>query len=122
MKPPLKIHSGTKSRTFVLRPYRRIPTWFVSYYMTGNAVGKGMVTDLSRTGMRVSGEHVLKSGTELTVRVSIEDHPPIEISRAAVRWVRENNFGLQILSMSPSAATRIAAVLHDEIRTPRTPL
>ena len=54
---------------FVLRPYRRIPTWYSSYYMSGSVIGKGVVKNLSRTGLRVLGDHSLTPGTEVTIRL-----------------------------------------------------
>ena len=48
----MKAARATKPRTrFVLRPYRRIPTWYGSYYMSGSVIGKGVVKNLSRTGL-----------------------------------------------------------------------
>jgi len=109
-----------KPRKFVLRPYRRIPTWFMLYYLSGNVVGKGIVTNLSCAGMRVLGDHALSPGTELAVRLTLEeDQPPIEITRATVRWVNEYDCGLQIESINPLAARRIAAVLNQQVRTVR---
>jgi len=109
-----------KPRKFILRPYRRIPTWFTFYYLSGNVVGKGIVTNLSCAGMRVSGDHALSPGAELAVRLTLEeDQPPIEITRATVRWVNEYDCGLQIESINPLAARRIAAVLNQQVRTVR---
>ncbi|MDF0644999.1 MAG: PilZ domain-containing protein [Nitrospira sp.] len=105
-------------RTFVLRTYRRIPTWCASYYLSGAAIGKGVVTNLSRSGMRMLGDHALKAGTDLCVRFQLEeDQPPIEITRATVRWVREYEFGLRIDDQTAAAAGRIAEVLNRQART-----
>jgi hypothetical protein len=121
MKSQTKAQTLPKPRKFILRPYRRIPTWFMSYYMSGDVVGKGVVTNLSCTGMRMLGDHALKPGTDLAVRLTLEDEkPPIELTRVIVRWVNEYDFGLQIDSMSPAAAKRIAAVLNNQIRAGRT--
>ncbi|HEX9137301.1 MAG TPA: PilZ domain-containing protein [Nitrospirota bacterium] len=109
----------TTSR-FIMRPYRRIPTWYLSYYMSGDLVGKGVVTNLSRTGMRVLGDHAMRPGMDLTVRLTVEeDKPPLEIERVIVQWVKEAEFGLRIVRISPSAATRITHLLAFQARAHR---
>lgn len=116
----VKKASRSLSRTFILRTYRRIPTWYASYYLSGAAIGKGVVTNLSRSGMRMLGDHGLKVGTGLCVRLHLEaDQPPIEIARATVRWVHEYEFGLQLDDLTAVAAGRIAELLNREVRTGR---
>ena len=123
MKPETRAQIQPKARKFILRPYRRIPTWYVSYYMSGTSVGRGVVMNLSRSGLRMLGDHSVRRGDELSVRLTIEEQsPPLEISRASVRWVTEYEFGLQIESITSGAANRIAGLLHDQARKPRTDL
>jgi len=70
--------------------------------------------------MRMLGDHALKAGTDLCVRLHLEeDQPPIEITRATVRWVREYEFGLQIDDQTAVAAGRIAEMLNRQARTGR---
>lgn len=110
----LRTNTRPKPRKFVLRPYRRIQTWLHMDYLSGDAVGKGVVTNLSYSGMRVFGDHALTPGTSLAVRVVLREHtPPVEISRATVRWVNQYDLGLQIEDPTPGSATRIAALLND---------
>ena len=105
---------------FILRTYRRMPTWCTSYYLSGVAIGKGVVTNLSRSGMRMLGDHMLKAGTDLRVQLHLEeDQPPVEITRATVRWVREYEFGLQIDALPAVVAARIAEMLNRQARTGR---
>ena len=112
--------SRPQPRKFVLRPYRRIPTWLRCDYMSGDAVGKGVVTNLSCVGMRVLGDHSLTPGTSLAVRVLLgEDEAPVEIACATVRWVNRYDFGLQIESRRPAATRRIAALINHQARDSR---
>jgi hypothetical protein len=91
--------------------------------MTGNFIGKGVMMNLSLSGMRILGDHSLKQGDESTVRVTLEaNSPPLEISRASVRWVSEYEFGLQINHIAPGAANRIAGLLSNQARAHRTDL
>jgi PilZ domain len=112
----MKTVRNTARTRFVLRPYRRIPTWYGSYYMSGSVIGKGIVKNLSRTGLRVLGDHSLTPGTEVTIRFHLEEtDPPLEISRATVRWADQFEFGLRIEHLTPHAADRLAALVNADI-------
>lgn len=114
--------SKPKSVRFVLRPYRRIPTWLVLYYLSGECVGKGVVTNLSQSGMRIQGDHAVKPGLDLILRVAFaDDVPPIEVERATVRWVDGYDFGLDFVQLSPLATRYITDVLSQQIRAPQSP-
>jgi len=118
-KPRLSKPKGTR---FVLRPYRRIPTWLVLYYLSGECVGKGVVTNLSQSGMRIQGDHAVEPGLDLALRLALADHgPTIEIERATVRWVDGYDFGLDLVRLSPLAAKHIAHLLDRQIRAHQMP-
>ena len=111
-----KVIANTSRRRFVLRPYRRIATWYNSYYMSGSAIGKGVVKNLSRTGLRVLGDHSLMPGSDVCVRLLLgEGEPPLEISRASVRWTDLYEFGLRIEHLAPHAAHRLAGLIKADI-------
>jgi hypothetical protein len=107
--------TSTPRRGFVLRPYRRIPTWYGSYYLSGSVIGKGVVMNVSCTRLRVLGDHSLKPGTDVSIRVTVDSGPPLEISRASVRWVKEYEFGLKIDEVTSLAANRLTRLIHDSI-------
>ena len=114
--------SKSKRTTFVLRPYRRIPTWLVLYYLSGESVGKGIVTNLSRSGMRVQGDHAVEPGLDLGLRLTLEDNDTtIEIERATVRWVDGYDFGLDLVRISPDVTMHIARLVSQRIRAPQMP-
>jgi len=114
--------SKPRATRFVLRPYRRIPTWLVLYYLSGECVGKGVVTNLSQSGMRIQGDHAVEPGLDLALRVTFaDDGPPIEIERATVRWVDGYDFGLDLVLVSPLAAKYIARLLNGQIRAHQMP-
>ena len=114
--------SKSKRTPFVLRPYRRIPTWLVLYYLSGESVGKGIVTNLSRSGMRVQGDHAVEPGLDLGLRLTLEDNgTTIEIERATVRWVDGYDFGLDLVRFSQDVAMHIARLVSQQIRAPQMP-
>jgi len=106
-----------KRARFVFRPYRRIPTWRVVYYLSVDCVGKGIVTNLSQLGMRVQGEHEVQPGLNLALRLTLADEgPAVEIERATVRWVDGYDFGLDFVHINPTAAKHIAHLLNQQVR------
>jgi hypothetical protein len=114
--------SKPKGVRFVLRPYRRIPTWIALYYLSGECVGKGVVTNLSQLGMRVQGDHAVEPGLDLALRFTLADSDStIEIERATVRWVNGYDFGLDLVSLSPLAEGCIARALSRQIHAPQLP-
>ena len=118
-EPPSSKPAPTR---FVLRPYRRIPTWLVLYYLSGDCVGKGIVTNLSQSGMRIQGDHAVEPGLDLALRVTFAgDGSPIEVERATVRWVDGYDFGLDFAQLNPIAAKHIADALSQQIRAPQSP-
>lgn len=88
--------------------------------MSGSLVGKGVVMNLSRTGLRVLGHHSLMLGTELSVRVLIDEQgPPIEIPQASVQWVDLYEFGLKIDRLAPGSAHRLDWLINQEVTSRR---
>jgi len=119
---PKPRHSRPRGTRFVIRPYRRIPTWLVLYYLSGEGVGKGVVTNLSQSGMRVQGDHAVEPGIGLALRVTFaDDGPPIEIKRAMVQWVDGCDFGLDFVHVSSLATKYIDCLLSGQIRAPQMP-
>jgi len=106
----------TSRRKFVLRPFRRIPTWYTVYYLSGRVIGKGVAKNLSRIGLRLLGDHSLTPGTEVSLRLILGDtDAPLEISRASVRWTNEYEFGLRFEHLSADAAHRLADLITADI-------
>jgi hypothetical protein len=114
--------TATPRRGFVLRPYRRIPSWYGSYYLSGSVIGKGVVMNVSCTGLRVLGDHSLKPGTDVSIRVTVDTGPPLEISRASVRWVKEYEFGLKIDQITSQTANRLVRLIQDSIDARPSPV
>jgi hypothetical protein len=107
-----RVNKTIPRRKFVLRPYRRISTWYSAYYMSGQAIGKGVVKNLSRTGLRLLGDHSLTLGTEVSLRLSVDETtPPLEIARASVRWTSEYELGFRIEHLSADASHRLADLI-----------
>src|SRR5512141_3117998 len=114
--------SRPKSTRFVLRPYRRMPTERVLYSLSGQCVGKRIVTNLSQSGMRIQGEHEVQPGLDLALRLTLsDDGPSIDIEQATVRWVDGFDFGLDFVRLSPLAKKHITNALSQQLRPSKSP-
>jgi hypothetical protein len=72
--------------------------------------------------MRIQGEHAVKPGLDLALRLTLaDDGQTIEIERATVRWVDGCDFGLDFVRISPLAAKHVAQLLSQQIRAPQMP-
>jgi hypothetical protein len=118
-----KPHSSKlKGIQFVLRPYRRIPIRHALYYLSPDYVGKGLVTNLSQSGIRIQGEHAVEPGLSLALRLTLSDNgPTIEVERATVRWVNGYDFGMEFDQLSPLATKHITHAVSQKIRAPQMP-
>lgn len=105
------------STRFVIRAYRRIPVRCNLYYMGEEFLGKGTVTNLSRTGFRVLGDHQVMPGMELVARLSLPDRAcSVDVGLVLVRWVRGHWFGAKMIRLNPEAKERIETFLSARLR------
>jgi hypothetical protein len=101
--------------------YRRVPTDYPGCYLTSSSFRQGVVRDLSLNGFRIEGQSGLQRNSVVMVRVWLPDQEgSIDIDQAVVRWVREHEFGIQIIALSNEADLRLAnyveRVLQEKFR------
>ena len=82
---------------FTIRPYRRFPVYCPVTYQTGWFEGHGTVWNLSRTGWRFSGNLPLRIGEVCSLTVNLPTHQPIYVAAGIVRWVRDEEYGVETL-------------------------
>ncbi len=72
---------------------------------------EGALLDLSVRGCRIASPARLIKGTELQLRLNLEDHDqgaPVEIDRAVVQWTDgDAEFGVEFLDVPEDAPERI---------------
>jgi len=87
----------------------RFPVRFRSSFTSLNIVGgDGSIIDLSLRGCRVDSSTVVRPGTSLELRVQTSDEePPLQIQEAVVRWSREEEFGLEFVTLAPEEWARL---------------
>ena len=85
-----------------------------------NRKGEGVLLYLSLKGCRIQGEYTGSSGTRLQLWLPDHSHP-VKVDLAAVQWIKDNQFGVSVLTLSPDAQVRLAQVfrmLHEAQQQP----
>lgn len=81
-------------------------------YLSPQGAGKGTLINLSREGWRIKTDQPVSRGTVLSLRVHLPDQPtPLDVDQAIVRWADSTEFGVELLSLRPDAATRLSQYL-----------
>jgi hypothetical protein len=99
--------------TLTRRMYRRILTGHPSCYLTSHSLRHSVVRDISLNGFRLEGLPALPRHTMVMVRIWLPDQKEtIDIDQAVVRWVRGNEFGVQIVALSNEADFRLSVYVE----------
>jgi hypothetical protein len=86
--------------------------YHVSLSTTSATTGEGLLQDLSVEGCRIQCASPLPANTYLSLRLLVSPTElPILVDLAAVRWVREEEFGVHFLSVQPQQAERLKKFL-----------
>lgn len=100
------------SKHFKLRTYQRTMICGTGYYLSEDFLGKGTVWDLSSGGWRIQGDHQVKIGMILTLRMELpEEMAPLEIEQAVVQWVSGKDFGVHIKKICRSATIKLERLI-----------
>ena len=60
----------------------------------------GTLLDLSRRGARLRINRLFEPGQKLTLMLVLPwDEPPVEVRLAAVKWMKDNNVGLEFIKL-----------------------
>ena len=97
------------------RGYPRFPVEFPLSYSGLNRAGEGTVVDLSKIGLKLTvvSEQPVPTGEYLKLRLSLPDNQPaLEVELAAVRWSREQMFGVELLYLEPEGSHRLERFLR----------
>jgi hypothetical protein len=103
------------------RMYRRVSSDDPACYLHNQSFRQGRVRDLSLNGFRVEGQSGVRCNDMVMLRVWLSGGDgSIDIDQAVVRWVNEQEFGVQIIALSNESDLRLA--LHVEGELERTAL
>lgn len=97
-------------------PRLRIPAPFVcslsrlglAKWLSRGGDGIGVVFDVSMKGAKVMSEAGIQRGDRLSVSLSLPNQAsPMTVEEAAVRWEKDQVYGLEFVDLSPVAEMRL---------------
>jgi hypothetical protein len=82
------------------RQHRRVPAQLKSLLLGNSHEVEGITLDLSIGGARIESEIDVFPGKQIRVRLVVPgEKEPLLIDQALVRWVDEDTFGIQFLTV-----------------------
>lgn len=111
------------SNSSTRRMYRRIDHDCHACILTSSTIRRCWVRDFSLSGFRITrpDEQALSANTSVMIRVWLPGVPaPIDIDHAMVRWERDGEIGVEILSISPGADFQLAECIERVLRKTMT--
>ena len=105
---------------FKFRTYQRALLCGSAYYISEDYLGKGTVWDISAGGWRIQGDHQVRVGMVLTLRMELSgEQLPLVVEQATVQWVSGQDFGVRIRKIRPASAKRLERLMgHSLCMTP----
>ena len=86
----------------------RIPLQAAISYLTPDIMAKGLVTDLSREGLRIESHYPVHTGMQLALVLYLpHDQKPVMIEEATVQWATGTHFGVKFVKWSTNAETTL---------------
>lgn len=99
------------------RMYRRLEADYPSCYLLPHAARLAAVRDISLNGIRIRCLSAPPATTILKIQIWLPAQKDgIEIDQAVVRWTEQDEFGVQIVSLSNNADCRLAAHIEQLLR------
>ena len=91
-----------------IRKHTRFTVHFQGSFSSGQRLeGKGTVLNLSIGGCKVKSDTRVPLGTDVRVRIMMQEEQPLEIKRAAVRWTSGQEFGLEFTFVESEEELRL---------------
>jgi hypothetical protein len=86
----------------------RIPLQASISYLTPEIMAKGLVTDVSREGLRIESQDPVHTGEQLALVLYLpNDQKPVMIEEATVQWASGTHFGVKFIKWSTNAEARL---------------
>ena len=109
----VSVRFGMGTTNGVQRRRTRRHTVLLPVEVDGKKDRRGLTSDLSLGGCKITSNLALRSGQHLTLRLHLPgQESPIVVEKAAVRWVVGNAFGLQFMSLLSSERERLEGLLQ----------
>lgn len=86
----------------------RIPLQASISYLTPEIMGKGLVVDVSREGLRIESRDPVHTGMRVALVLYLShDQEPVMIEDATVQWASGTHFGVKFVKWSTNAKARL---------------
>jgi c-di-GMP-binding flagellar brake protein YcgR len=80
----------------------------LSKWISGSHEGLGVVFDVSMGGAKVMSETGIELGERMSMSLCLPNQvSPMTVEEAAVRWGKDQTYGLEFLGLSPVAEMRL---------------
>jgi len=94
------------------RKHRRYPVRFKSIFSTdGLHIEDGVVTDLSLEGCRLTSAIHVPPDIPIEIHIRPDQHAPVYVSCAVVRWERDSVFGLEFKDLPALESATLTRLL-----------
>jgi PilZ domain len=92
----------------------RVPVEYSAAFSAGWLIrAQGVILELSAVGCRARSTFAIKKDDCVRVLIDVPRYEdPLHISLAAVRWAKDENFGLEFLQVEPDDRRRLLDLLH----------
>jgi len=82
----------------------------------------GTLLDVSRKGARLRINHLFRPGQKLTLMLKLPwDEPPVEVRLAAVKWMKDNNVGVEFLKVEDDDRVSLDVFLSSRSKPQKSP-
>ena len=104
---------GQTIETMPTRIHARVMVHQRVEYRYAQGQGEGMLLNLSLQGCRIKGAPPFPCGTRLRLELwLLEQSQPVKVELAAVRWVKDDQFGVSFLNVPPDDRARLKQVFQ----------
>lgn len=92
----------------------RVPVEYSAAFSAGWLMrGQGVILELSVAGCRARSTFAIKKDDPVRALIDVPRYEdPLHISRAAVRWAKNEEFGLEFLQVEADDRRRLLDLLH----------
>ena len=101
---------------YMVRPLRCSPVQCFVMYHAGLFQGQGVVWNLSLNGWKLSGDLRLRVGQTCSLTVNLPGYPKVFIASGIVRWVRDEEYGVETLIADQTAKEQLAQYITQQVQ------
>jgi hypothetical protein len=99
-----------------LRKHVRVPVEYLASFSGTSSRAQGVILDLSIDGCRARSDYGVKKDDCLGVLIDVPEYEnPLYVSRAAIRWTKVHEFGMEFIQMELSDRQRLVQVVQQKI-------